>query len=312
MKRIIIITIAISEFLVIGCGHSSKTVSSALIVNQVNTNLSDLATNQAFVEIRTGTYECNDAEARKCLRSMSAAGLIDYSVDRYAWWEKTSRNVKKSYTVRKSGWLGYYNDTEYKWVKEDDYQFCEHYVVSVFLTSRGKKLEVDELPTPVKREDKDMVQPVIKESKYEWNKQRIDETWPEIENPFISPSRRRQEQMTDNAQKNSESQKKETSKEKTVYSDSLRVADYSELVFTSEPHYLKAYSVKAVKARNIVVIDGLTGPVATAEVILQKEKVTDPGRIYHGIDNGSRSLMEVALKYYCDKGWILLLENEKK
>ncbi len=305
MKNIINSLAVVSAIvLAAGCSSPKDNLSSSTVVKLANEKLAEMARDNLFVTVQTGTYECNNDTSRENLRAMEAAGLLTYNVERYAWWEKYKKNVKKTYTVKRQGFWGTYDDTETKWVKTDSYDFCDHYVVTVALTGKGRKLEVASLPQPADDEDPDLLQPKVDVSKYAWNKQDISESWPEIPNPFIDAPRSEAKSSSKTNETTSKTASESKPDDYAVRIDSLQHAAYQAVDFSSKDHHLKVGKIKAIKARNIVIHNELM-PVAEAEIILHAENVTDPGRIYLGIENDERSLCRAKLIYYCDKGWTI-------
>ena len=67
--------------------------------------------------------------------------------------------------------------------------------------------------------------------------------------------------------------------------------------------------IKAIKARNIQLHKPAGTEIASAEVILMKENVTDFGRILSNLENGEKDCIDVQLEYYLDKGWVLKDED---
>ncbi len=147
-------------FCVVGCTRSSDSISEKTVLKAVNRLLEEKAISEKFEVLTVGSYECNDEATRLTLRKLKAAGLLDYKVERYAWWEKGSKRVREQYQVtRSNGWWSY-PQTEYRTVNKTTYDFEDHYFVDVALTRAGKSLVVDKVPTPKdEEEDEDMKQP---------------------------------------------------------------------------------------------------------------------------------------------------------
>ena len=169
MKRFHLIgavALASVSMLLVSCGNSEpKPISAKAIVKEVNQKLVDDAQRELFAEIAVGTYECNDPIAREYLAKLEVAGLIEYDITRYAWWEKSKKAYKKAYKViRGYGWWSY-EDIEYKWVSGTAYDFEDHYVVDVKLTKKGERLAVDARPEPKPQVDEDLVSDEVDYSK---------------------------------------------------------------------------------------------------------------------------------------------------
>ena len=112
MKRFYLfgaVTLASVSMLLTSCGNSEpKPLSTKDIVKEVNQKLVDDAKAELFTEVAVGTYECNDPMSRQFLAKLEVAGLIEYDVTRYAWWEKSKKSYKKAYTVTRGyGWWSY-------------------------------------------------------------------------------------------------------------------------------------------------------------------------------------------------------------
>jgi hypothetical protein len=299
--------------LLTSCGNSEpKPISAKAIVKEVNQSLVDDAEAEEFTEVAVGTYECNDPMARNLLAKLEVAGLVDYEVTRYAWWEKSTKSYKKAYTVTRGyGWWSY-QDTEYKWVKGTSYDFEDHYVVTVSLTRKGERLVVDELPQPKENVDEDMISKEIDPSSYKWNQVNLDEDWEYIPNPFLEKKEPKEEETnTTKAEPRKETRRqpkestKEPEKDPVVRIDSLKYEAYVNFDENRQKKYLKVGEIKAVKARNIQILEGPDGLTAQAEVVLETENATDAGRILEGFENGQKSLVNVSFTYYTDKGWVL-------
>ena len=297
----------------------SQELTTKTIVKQYNAMLAQEGEAEVFADIRVGTYECNSSYERLILAQLDAAGLIDYDVTRYAWWEKEDVKRQKPYYVKELRGSWYYSWTEtvtkYKWVEETVYTFEDHYVVNVKLTLAGKKLVAD-IPEVEEELDKDLISKEVDPETYKWNKKDLSEEWPYIPNPFLKPE---PEETTPE-----EEPAPEPEETTPVYIDELEeeveVTDtedkverieaqqyeaYNALSLDSEIVTLKAGTVKAIKARNILLVEADGIQTAEAEVITETCNATDAGRILVGFENGERDLDEVTLIYYLDKGWVL-------
>ena len=305
--------LALAGSMLLSCVSSPNRISAGDIVRQYNKLLKNEAIHEHFVDLQVGTYEMNDPAERLTLRQLEAAGLVTYDVTRYPWWEKTFRNYRKAVPVTRYYWGYAYQEEEYRTVKENVYNFEDHYVVNVNLTRKGKSLVVDERPEPLFEEDKDLVQPEIDPDKYAWNKTDLSENWPEIENPFIQKDAPADPavQVTDPVEPPVEKPEAAPAtpaaapQDQTERIDAKQYEAYHALSLSSESVILKAFGVKAVKARNIQISTENGVPTATAEVILTTSGTTDAGRIIEGVENGFKHLVPVTLTYYQDKGWVL-------
>ena len=79
------------------CSSSPDTISEREILKQVNDLMERQAQNVEYHPIQIGKFECNDDGDRLVYRQLQEAGLVDYSVERFAWWERANKNVRESY-----------------------------------------------------------------------------------------------------------------------------------------------------------------------------------------------------------------------
>lgn len=318
MKRFHLIgavALASVSMLLVSCENSEpKPISAKAIVKEVNQKLVDDAQGELFAEIAVGTYECNDPIAREYLAKLEVAGLIEYDITRYAWWEKSKKAYKKAYKViRGYGWWSY-EDIEYKWVSGTAYDFEDHYVVDVKLTKKGERLAVDARPEPKPQVDEDLVSKEVDYSKYAWNQVDLEEAWEDIPNPFIEKKEPKEPKAAKEKAQSKRKPKevlKESKNDPTIRIDSLQYKHYMEIDEVKEVKYLRAGEVKAIKARNIQLIEKDGVLTAAAEVIYETEDATDAGRILIGFENGQKSAKDVVFTYYYDKGWVLKELEEK-
>lgn len=297
--------------LLLSCSPSPDRVSSGDIVRQFNNLLKETAQQDSFVEVEVGEYEANSDYVRSRLRMLQAAGLVTYNVSRLPWWEKSVRTYRKAFPVTRYFYGYEYTDEEYRWVSEDVYNFEDHYIVRVELTKKGQSLVVESAPEPVEKEDKDLKSPEVDPGKYAWNKVDLTENWKTIENPFIKkePSGTTETRTTETQTTTTTTPRSNV--EEAVEEDPTERIEksmydaYKSFSPNSHTVMLKGYRVKAVKARNIQVNTSSGKPKATAEVIVSTVNTTDAARIYQGVEDGEKNLVEVSLDYYLDKGWVL-------
>ena len=297
--------------------HNPDEISSKEIVKEFNNKLKETAADIKTISIKVGTYECNDNSERELLRKLQAAELITYDVVRYAWWEKEVKNSKKSYTSYETyyGWYYSYRSpvTKSKWVKSVNYNFEDHYIVTVALTEKGQKIVDETTPEPVV--DKDMEQPEINTEEYAWNVADLSEYWPEIENPFLVKEETKE--VADVVAPKKETPRTQI-KDERVEPKEVEEGDKIERIKKEQYEKYRAFEesctivkllackFEAVKARNIRIFKDEKGYTkATAEVIIEAEDVTDAGRIALGYENKVKTQKEVSLTYYCDKGWVI-------
>ena len=296
------------------CFHSADSISKHEILKQVNKEIKERAEDVVYFPLQVGTFECNDDNGRLLMRQLENAGFVEYDVERYAWWEKENRRVKESYRVLREGyWYSYY-DWSYRWVDKTFYNFEDHYVVTLSLKRKGKRICVDALPEPVEKEDNDLKQPEVDPSNYSWNKADLSEDWSYIANPFLEPESEEEpvEQAVEAVEEAVEAVEcdyaddVEEEKDSITRIDEQRYLAYSNVTESTETLYMKACEVKAVKARNIQIYDNNEGfRCARAEVIIATTNTTDAGRIVAGCEDGKSQLIVVELTYFEDKGWVL-------
>lgn len=301
--------VAASAFLT-SCGNEIKPLKANQITSDLNEYLEKQAKNEEFTEVAVGTYECGDPYMREKLAKLEVAGILDYEVTRYAWWEKSKKSYKKAYTVvRGYGWYSW-TDTEYRTVKGTSYDFEDHYVVTVALTKKGNKMTVDSLPKPIEKIDEDLISKEFDASEYEWNQVDLSESWDVIENPFIEKKEPKtpKAQVEEKEQPRKKTTKKVKTQDPTIRIDSLQYEAYMNVEEVKEVKFLRAGAVSAVKARNIYI----DGNYAEAEVIFETSDATDAGRILKGFEDGQKYALEVSYEYFHDKGWVLVDVKEEE
>ena len=286
MKKTILAAIAVAAGLMCSCSDNTK-LSPSAIAKQAEKELENEALNVICTNFQVGTYECNDAGTRLKLAQMKAAKLIDYTVTRYAWWEKSRR------------W--------YSWT----YDFRDHYIVTVSLTSKGERLVLEETPEPVEKKDKDLECAEFDASNYSWGKKDLSESWPVIPNPFIDPSPADDEPVCDGITDDDEPGAGNVKKapkpvpQGVTLSDTLAFQAYHASPKDKEAQnvLLKLGKNKIVKVRNIRLNGTLS--TATAEAIIALTDINDAGRILAEYENGLKCAIKVDLVYYVDKGWVV-------
>lgn len=68
---------------------------------------------------------------------------------------------------------------------------------------------------------------------------------------------------------------------------------------------MRACKIKAVKARNIQLLEQGGVKKISAQVILKIDDVSDVGRIISHVEKGIKELIDVKLIHYIDKGWVV-------
>lgn len=301
------------------CSSSPDTISEREILKQVNDLMERQAQNVEYHPIQIGKFECNDDADRLVYRQLQEAGLVDYSVERFAWWERANKNVRESYRVLRQSWWSTYYDTEYRWVRKTVHEFFDHYVVNIELTGKGERLCVEALPEPVAEEDEDMKLPEENPEEYAWNKADLSEEWPFIPNPFLEPEKAEEPvaveedtvEYEDTAEYEVEYDEPEAEEPEDDGIDRIDIVQYhayNKVEYSAQDLYIKVCNIEAVKARNIQIFERDGARYARAEVIISTEDVTDAGRILANRQEGERQLQNVEFAYYQDKGWVLCNE----
>lgn len=300
------------------CSSSPDTISEREILKQVNDLMERQAQNVEYHPIQIGKFECNDDAERLVYRQLQEAGLVDYSVERFAWWERAKKNVRESYRVLRQSWWSSYYDIEYRWVNKTVHEFFDHYIVDITLTKKGKRLCVSALPEPEVQEDEDMKLPNEDPEDYAWNKADLSEEWPFIPNPFPQPEETKESEVVDEKPTYKEPKQKEVKHQTAVAEepkgdgidriDIIQYHAYNKVECATENLFIKVCDIEAVKARNIQIYEKNGAPCARAEVIISTEDVTDAGRILANRQEGECRLESVELTYYLDKGWVLCNE----
>ena len=306
MKTIKLFSLAAIAVLCLACGQSPDTISQSTIKKEADRTLIDFYDNRA--EMLVGVYECNDEDTRLKLRKLEVAGLIEYDVTRYAWWEKENKSVKQTYKVtRYNYWYGSYEDTETRWVKKDFYTFEDHYIVKVNLTKKGKSYVVDSIPEDL--DDKDLVGPDMGSITYKWDEVDLSENWPKIANPFVDPEEESVQEDEEPAPKNRKMVSSSNSDDDNDNDGNVeRINEteyykYKALEESTEVVMVEIGKLSASKARNILIGEKEGFKVATAEVIFKWTDVNDFGRILEGLENGIKLSKNINLIYFIDKGW---------
>ena len=338
-KYYLFLTLAAVMLVMSSCGDSPDSISGRKVKKLYNKQLKEACANQVFTQIDTGYYELNSASDRATLKRLEAAGLITYSVERYAWYNKVTskqrvaHNVDYYYT-----WTGAYAYTkkEYSTKTRTGYELEEHFMVNVQLTDAGRKIAVDSLPEPLSKEDKDLVLPEYVAA--DWPEDSIDvtEDWPVIPYPVEDTKNNKNNKAVANNNNNTDNkvadnkidenandskidEKADNSKPKdndgVVCLDPETKARYEAEKDKEykEAAYLKAFNIVVAKVRNIQIVEKDGATKAKAEVIIKTKDVTHAGHImYNGVINDMPKKQDVNLTYYLDKGWVLDEEKTDK
>ncbi|MBR1414448.1 MAG: hypothetical protein IJ570_01105 [Prevotella sp.] len=287
------------------CSQDPNKLPTGVVEDLVEELLEESGQEQSFVNIPVGTFELNDQHARAMLMKLQAAGVVNYKVDRYAWWNKT---------LEIHNYYQWYNSTHER-IGNTYYDFEEHFVVTVSLTEEAKKYQVDSIPQPKQKEDEDMKQPDVNPDQFPENNIRLTEEWPYIPNPE-NPVRENKDKVTVDLSQPIEEDEDPGCETEEDYDTAQRLSldietsmNYEEVSqrFNQEIVYLKSSKLKVKKARFVQVYDSPnTGRrCGSAEVIVEMKDVTPAGRVLGSKYDGIRFCSPVEVVYYADKGWIL-------
>ena len=301
-------------FLLASCWEKQPTITANKIKKLYTQNLKEQGYAQSYASIDTGYYELNYKPMRDDLKKLEAAGLVTYSVERYAWYNKvTDKKSVKQTRVNYNYWYGYYEDSYYTTQQTSEYQLEEHFMVRVSLTPKGKKLTVDSIPVPTPKIDKYMKYPEYKASEWPEDNTDLDESWPEIPHP-ANANKPQKTDVTEAVSTNRDFQPvADTPKDKKGYPiieclDSETKAKYEKLKAqeNSDKAIFEAFELKVSKVRNIHFkeVDGIRK--AIAEVVIKTTNVTHAGHILmDDLINDIPAKQEVSLTHYVDKKWVL-------
>ncbi len=316
-------------FMMSSCGDKSDKISSDEISDLFNKETERLKIDKEYVEIDTGYYELNCPESRLVLEKLASAGVITYNVERYAWWVECM--TIKYNTVVKIEDTYYEGENDVISSKEiygrdtvPVYTYEEHFMVDVRITEKYMKMIKD--TTEVEEEDLDMVLPKYDPKDWPQDTLSLAENWPKIAEPKEPEIPHVRKDVKRPPEKQT-TEKNEIEKNERKYNDQPRDVKQSvqypickAMDEATEAKYnaakknenktavkLLAFSVKAVKARNIQIInkeDGSRG--AKAQLVLNTAEVTPQGHIlFNNVINGVSDTLDVKLTYYLDKGWTL-------
>jgi len=304
-----LLCVAMTAQMFIACSQSPDKLSAGTVKDLVEELLENSGQEQSFVEIPVGTFELNSQHDRGVLMKLKAAGVINYQVKRYAWWNKTLE-IRNYYS-----WNSVVGPVRER-IGNTYYDFEEHFVVTVSLTEGARQYQVDSIPQPKTAVDEDMRQPDIDPGSFPENKISLTEEWPYIPNPDAP---RHEDQPTkttyDLSQQVMEDDDPgcETDED---YDAPVRLSldietstNYEDVArtFHQETVILKSAKLVVEDARFIQVYDHpQTGArCGSAEIIVEMREATPAGRVLEQKHDGIRFCSPVSLVYYADKGWIL-------
>jgi len=275
MRRTILFITALAFSVVcISSCDSAKKISKKTISNLVTAELSKERDLYVNAMIKTGYYEENDEDARYVLRKLAAAGIITYKADR----------IQKQ-TKYKSGYALDYST--YRIVDTYSTVTRDYIFVDVALTNQGIALTLLDV-APYDEEDDKFLMPVERGT-FPEDTVKMAETFP---GDAPEASRSPEESRTSSTSSRNQDEPK-TDYEKAKARENVK------------NEFVKAYKVKVVDTRDIVVSEGK----AHADYVLEAYEVTPAGRILKNVYEGRHTLGEADFIYYQDKGWVVT-DNE--
>lgn len=258
------------------CGGNSKefNASSAEKAIEKSQALQDSA---STVNLLTGYYELNDADARLKLRQLAANEMLTYSA------EQINEYIPASY----------YRPARTR----------EHIFVTVALTEKGKKYVVEQ---PIKSEYKDLLKNEPSTKTFPESTVAADEQIKLVNPPTaeqngeVETDGPMDENDVPNVGYESEGSSSASAKASTPYEKAQKRANSNKLNMLAMQ--LKVYKVLNLRNTEEMMKEGK----ATCEAILEYDDVTSFGRIIGGITEGNRFRAEnLKFNYYNDKGWAL-------
>ena len=316
MKKVLLFGTAILALIITSCSSQTRdNLPSDVVEDAVEEQMKLNMLDQSYTKLQTGYFECNNEDNRVILAKLAAAGVIEYKVERFAWWKK--------HLYAGSSFGTFYGGQSYK--------FEEHFMVSVKLTEEGKKFAVDSIPTPEKLIDEALKQPEIDLTKLPENNY-VAENWPEIPCPENNDAAKNQtpadsekaavEQVEQRSNLNdifaTNTPKEETNTEQSSWV-SLDVDTELKYLAATEKVNIESVILKssALEIDDVRFIQTFTHPehagnFALAEVIVKTKDVTPAGRIIDQKYEGTKLCATVLFEYYDDKGWVLHADRDLK
>lgn len=311
----LLIVMAIS-FLVASCGGDNLTPQK--ITKLYNDKAAELCLDKVYTTIDTGYYELNNWQKRYELQQLAHAGVIDYEVERFAWFNKCTdiRNtvvkVIHYYCLDSGDESG--KKKVYGKGEVISYEYEEHFMVKVKIKSKYQSMVVDALPTPAG--DKDLAYPEFIPT----DEDLLDnnEDWPElvaptipappIENQYIKCRQKKEPVKVTKKETPKKPAAKPARKPRCVAVDAATKQRYdaAKKMEVRGSANILAYEVHAVVARYIQIFekeDKTQG--ARCEVIAKTTNVTPQGHIIMSAINDIPVKLNVTLTYYLDKGWVI-------
>lgn len=245
-----------------------------------------------YASIPIGYFECNDDETRYALRQLAACELITYSCERV---QKPERVKKTRRVKRMSYWSSYY-DTETYWVNDT----VTAYFVTTALTEKGQKLVVDSIPEVEPTDDIKDLRLDKKNDLSVYPESKVDP----VEFPGATSTPLEEEGMMEMPGGDEEVEYAESSEvSSSAVFDERSAYERAKANESIEQVNVKAYEVKVVKVRNIIVTRTPT-ITASAEAVMEYTDVTPFGRVIKKVYDGQRFLeKDLSFVYYQDKKW---------
>lgn len=291
-KSLFLVLMVLGVFSLVSCSDSADTLSASKAEKLVKKELKRLNKLESYESVQIGYFECADNDARYKLRQLAANEIMTYKCDKVM---KKDR-VRKSRTVRRQGWWGAYNDTEYYY--EDVDVPC--YFVTTALTEKGQKLVYEEKEIEPSADVKELrLDEEVDLSKYPESKVDAQE-FPEQAKEAEAQPAEEEVVAEDEFQPDEEVPAEEVDVNNASARSAYEIAKDKE---NSEYVLLKACVVDIVKARNIMKTGDFS---AKAEILFEYDVVTPVGRIYSSVYEGQRFLSSgFTFAFYQDKGWKL-------
>lgn len=315
MKKILFLLTVTACLVMASCTESADKITSRQITAKFNKKLDEAAMTESFTTLRVGTYEVSQ-QTRFELKRLEAAGVISYSEEHFAWWEKSTSKKRVTTYVTRSYWGYTWSEPVTSSKTVTDYNYQDHVIATVALTNKGKRLMVDSIPGPKDIVDKDMIQPSLSDKTYPEDK--VSDAWdfPELPNPWLAQEEPSAEEPV--AEKPQKEEKPvvddEPAEEEAEPSDGIERND--EAVYrkyldalaacSEETVILRSHAFKAVKAINIQIADDEGSRLARAQVIVEIKNATDAGRVQNHVIDGMKDIVTVVLLYYIDQGWVIV------
>ena len=315
MKTALLFGTAIVALFMCSCSSQSRDkLPSGVVEDAIEEQMDLCKMNQSYTKLQTGYFECNEEITRIKLAKLAAAGVINYKVERFAWWNKHL----------------YAGNSYGSYFGEETYMYEEHFMVSVNLTEEGKKILVDSIPMPEMLEDEALALPDIDSTALpELNY--VAENWPEIPCPEKKNKAEKKEETTEtnNVLEEQEErgnvnnifaqkpQKEDNNNEQSAWV-ALDVEAKTKYVAAKEKEEIQIVILKssALEVDDVRFIQtfvqqqsGLS--MAKAEVIVKTTDVTAAGRIIDHKCEGTKLCTIVNFIYFDDEGWKLLDKDFK-